>query len=143
MITQQDLIDRFGEKELIKLTDRDNYQVIVESVVDTAIADAEGEVASYLRSANLVSVDALGKVIYRNGAKLPSDLALHTCNIARYYLYGNGTTETVEKRYDDAIKWLDKVKKDPTMLTGPIAEQPNASGGISVIPNTVPSIYQD
>lgn len=143
MITQQDLIKRFGEAELAKLSDRENYQVIDESVVDTAIADAEGEVASYLRSANLVSVDALGKVIYRNGAKLPSDLALHTCNIARYYLYGNGTTETVEKRYDDAVKWLDKVKKDPSMLTGPVSEPVNTSGGISVMPNVMPSIYQD
>lgn len=143
MITLQDLIKRFGEKELAKLSDRDKYQVIDEAVVATAIADAEGEVASYLRSANLVSVNALGNVVYRNGAKLPSDLALHTCNIARYYLYGNGVTETVEKRYDDAIKWLDKVKKDPSMLTGPVAEPVNASGGISVIPNVMPNIYQD
>lgn len=143
MITLQDLIDRFGETEIAKLTDRKNYQVIDEAVAATAIKDAEGEVAGYLRAAGLVSKDALGNIVYRNGADLPSDLALHTCNIARYNLYDNGVTETVEKRYDDAIKWLDKVKKDPTMLTGPITEQPNSSGGISVIPNTVPSIYQD
>lgn len=143
MITQQDLIKRFGEAELAKLSDRENYQVIDEAVIATAIADAEGEVASYLRSANLVSVNALGNVIYRNGAKLPSDLALHTCNIARYNLYENGVTETVQKRYDDAVKWLDKVKKDPTMLTGPVSEPVNTSGGISVMPNVMPSIYQD
>ena len=143
MITLQDLVKRFGETEIAKLTDRENYQVIDEAVAATAIKDAEGEVAGYLRAAGLVSKDALGNIVYRNGADLPSDLALHTCNIARYNLYDNGVTETVEKRYDDAIKWLDKVKKNPTMLTGPITEQPNASGGISVIPNTVPSIYQD
>ena len=143
MITLQDLIKRFGENEIAKLSDKVNYQVIDETVVATAIKDAEGDVASYLRPVGLVSKDALGNLVYRNGAEIPDDLIKHTCNIARYELYDNGTTDIVEKRYDDAIKWLDKVKKDPTMLTGPIAELPNASGGISVIPNIVPSIYQD
>ena len=141
MITLQDLIKRFGETEIAKLTDRVSYQVIDEAVAATAIKDAEGEVAGYLRAAGLVSKDALGNVVYRNGADLPSDLALHTCNIARYNLYDNGVTETVEKRYDDAIKWLDKVKKDPTMLTGPVVTPINAGGGIAVIPNPVPNRY--
>lgn len=138
MITLQDLIDRFGETELAKLTDRQSYQVIDETVVAKAISDAEGEVASYLRSANLVSVNTVGKVIYRNGTELPSDLVLHTCNIARYNLYENGTTETVEQRYTNAIKWLDKVKKDPTMLTGPVANS-DKGGEIYVMPNMDPT----
>ena len=143
MITLQDLIDRFGETELAKLTDRVSYKVIDVAVIARAISDAEGEVATYLQSAGLVSINTLGNAVYLPTVKIPKALVLKTCDIARYYLYENGTTEIVEKRYDDAIKWLDKVKKDPTMLTGPIAEQPNTSGGISVIPNTVPSIYQD
>ncbi|MGP4950707.1 gp436 family protein [Psychrobacter sp. T6-1] len=143
MITLQDLIKRFGESEIAKLTDREAYQVIDESVAQTAIEDAEGEVAGYLRAAGLVTKDALGRVVYRNGAEIPDDLVRHTCNIARYNLYDNGVTETVEKRYDDAIKWLDKVKKDPTMLTGPAAPSTSTSGSIAVIPNPVPSLYQD
>ena len=141
MITLQDLIDRFGQDEIAKLTDKVNYQVIDEAVAATAIKDAEGDVASYLRSAGLVSRDALGNLVYRNGADIPDDLIKHTCNIARYELYDNGTTEIVEKRYDDAIKWLDKVKKDPAMLTGPIANNTSAGGGIVVMPNPVPNIY--
>lgn len=143
MITLQDLIDRFGESELAKLTDRQSYQVIDEAVVARAISDAEGEVATYLRSAGLVGVDALGNVIYLKAPKVPDALVLKTCDVARYYLYENGTTVIVEKRYDDAIKWLDKVKKDPTMLTGPVIEQPNTSGGITVIPNPVPNYWKD
>lgn len=143
MITSQDLIDRFGETELAKLTDRQSYQVIDVAVINRAISDAESEVSTYLRSAGLVGIDTLGNVIYLKAPKVPDALVLKTCDVARYYLYENGTTGIVEKRYDDAIKWLDKVKKDPTMLTGPIAEQPTASGGISVIPNPVPNIYQD
>jgi phage gp36-like protein len=142
MITLQDLTKRFGENEIAKLSDRENYQVIDEAVVATAIKDAEGDVAGYLRDAGLVTKDALGNIIYRNGAAIPDDLIRHTCNIARYHLYDNGVTETVEKRYDDAIKWLDKVKKDPTMLTGPVVNN-STGGGAVVYPNPVPSIYQD
>lgn len=145
MITLQDLITRFGERELIQLTNEQMRQdsVIEVAVIDRAISDAVGEVASYLRPAGLVGVNALGNIIYKPSATLPSELALHICNIARYYLYDNGTTETVEKRYTDATKWLDKVKKDPTMLTGPVAAQPDASGGITVIPNPVPDYWKD
>lgn len=146
MITLQDLIDRFGKDELAQLTNADygpDNKDINATVAATAITDAAGDVASYLRSAKLVSVNALGNIVYRNGAELPDDLVRHTCNIARYHLYDNGVTETVEKRYDDAIKWLEKVKKDPTMLTGPIAEPVITSGGISVMPNVIPNIYQD
>lgn len=142
MITLQDLIDRFGESELAKLTDRESYQVIDETVIDRAISDAVGEVASYLRPAGLVSVDAQGNVTYLHSAKLPAALSLHTCNIARYYLYENGTTEIVDKRYDDALKWLNKVKNDPTMLTGPTTVT-NTGGGISVMPNPVPDYWRD
>lgn len=142
MITLQDLIERFGSDELAKLTDRESYKVIDEAVIDRAISDAVGEVASYLRPAGLVGVDASGNVIYLKSAKLPDELSLHTCNVARYYLYENGTTEVVETRYTNATKWLDKVKKDPTMLTGP-ATATNTSGSISVIPNTVPDYWKD
>lgn len=142
MITLQDLIERFGSDELAKLTDRESYKVIDEAVIDRAISDAVGEVASYLRPSGLVGVDASGNVIYLKSAKLPDELSLHTCNVARYYLYENGTTEVVETRYTNATKWLDKVKKDPTMLTGPAAAT-NTSGSISVIPNTVPDYWKD
>lgn len=141
MITLQDLIKRFGESELAKLSDRVNYQVIDNAVIDSAISDAEGEVSTYLRSAGLVGIDTMGNVIYLKATKVPDALVLKTCDVARYYLYENGTTEIVEKRYDDAIKWLDKVKKDPTMLTGPVVTPTNTGGGIAVIPNPVPNRY--
>lgn len=142
MITLQDLIDRFGERELIQLT---NEQVRPESVIDTAvldraISDAVGEVASYLRPAGLIGVDALGDVIYTHSDTLPNELALHTCNIARYNLYDNGVIETVETRYNAAVKWLDKVKKDPSMLTGQVTK-PTAQATVHVIPNPEPNLW--
>lgn len=141
MITLQDLIDRFGEDELAKLTDRQNYQVIDDAVIDRAINDACSEMATYLHPAGLISINRLGNMTYLPATKPPQALVLKTCDIARYYLYENGTTEIVEKRYDDAIKWLDKVKKDPTMLTGAVAPTTDGTSGVVVFANPVPNIY--
>ena len=39
--TRQNLIDRFGEPELIQLTDLDNLGVIDDTVLNQAISDAD------------------------------------------------------------------------------------------------------
>ena len=145
MITSQDLIERFGEFELVQITNEKprHDSVIDEVVLQGAINDAVSEVASYLLSAGLVKVVGIGNVIYLPSAVIPSDLKKKTCDIARYNLYDNGILEVVQTRYDAAIKWLDKVKKDPTMLTGPVIAQPNTSGGITVILNPVPNYWKD
>ena len=46
--TQQDLVERFGEEELIQLTDREHAQLIVADVIDRALSDADAEIDSYL-----------------------------------------------------------------------------------------------
>jgi phage gp36-like protein len=46
----QQLIDRFGEHELIQLTDRYGAGVIDTQVAAQAISDANAEVDAYLRS---------------------------------------------------------------------------------------------
>ena len=43
IITREDLLERFGEKELMELTDREAYAVINDSVLQKAIEDAEAE----------------------------------------------------------------------------------------------------
>lgn len=146
MITIQDLIDRFGEKELAELTDREHYEVIDEAVINSAISDAEGEVEGYLNAVGLVSRNNRDRLIYLDDQPPPKALILKTCDIARYYLYEDKLTEVVEKRYESAIKWLDKVMKHPTMLTG-IPKEPtandNQSSGVCVIPNPKPSSWID
>lgn len=136
MITLQDLIDRFGESELANLTDKENYQIIDETVSDHAIADAIAEVAGYLNPTGLVV----------NGVYIgtpPKALVLKTCDIARYYLYENGVTEIVEKRYKQAIDWLLLAQKNPSMLTGVIDNGTNGTNsGIWVMPNTTPNGWE-
>ncbi|MCU0905377.1 MAG: DUF1320 domain-containing protein [Tabrizicola sp.] len=50
-VTLQQLIDRFGERALIALTDRGEYAagVIDEAVVNRAIADADATIDGYLK----------------------------------------------------------------------------------------------
>lgn len=143
MITLQDLIDRFGAEELAQLTNRQAQfdAVIDEAVIDRAINDATGEVASYLLPAGLVRTGALGNVIYVPSGAIPDALLLKTCDIARYYLYGKGLTDVVQTRYDNAVKWLDKVKKEPEMLTGPKSVAVSNDQAAHVIPNAIPSYW--
>ncbi|RRD90117.1 DUF1320 domain-containing protein [Conchiformibius steedae] len=48
------MIDRFGEGELIKLTDRTHRRAIDDAVLDKAMADAVAEAGSYLSAAGFV-----------------------------------------------------------------------------------------
>lgn len=136
MIELQDLIDRFGESELINLTDKEHYQIIDETVINHAISDAVSEVVGYLNPTGLIV----------GGAYVgtpPKSLVLKTCDIARYYLYENGVTEIVEKRYKQAIDWLLLVQKNPSMLTGATHDDgmQGTKSGIAVMPNRPPNMW--
>ena len=94
IITRGDLLERFGEKELIELTDREAYAVINDNVLQKAIEDAEAEAGAYLQAAGLVLKAP------------PKALVIKTCDIARYYLYENGVTDIVEaKDVKDVIEY--------------------------------------
>ncbi|MDI1278069.1 DUF1320 domain-containing protein [Methylobacter sp.] len=121
--SQQNLIDEFTEAELIQLTDAEGLGVINIVVVDRAIARADREINRYLSGRTdlpLVGDDVV-------------DLA---CDISRYYLYVNGAPEHVQKRYDDAIKALEKMAKKELAVvdtagsaaaeTGAVAEMASA-----------------
>lgn len=149
MINLQDLIDRFGEKELKDVTDRINRmddKVIDMAVIDRAIGDAEGEVEGYLNAVGLVSRNNRGRLIYLNDQTPPKALTLKACDIARYYLHENGTTKIISERYTQAIDWLKLVMKNPKMLTGVSDEDKDkdkTGSGVHVIPNPVPPSYYD
>lgn len=137
MITLQDLIDRFSEQEIVQLTDKINYQVIDETVVNHAISDATAEVVGYLNPTGLI----VGGTYVGTP---PKSLILKTCDIARYYLYENGVTDIVEKRYRQAIDWLLLVQKNPSMLTGlaDTGATDEIKSGIVVMPNRPPSMWE-
>jgi len=99
--TKQDLIDRFGETELIQLTDRPDPETgavtgaIVDAVLNPAIQDAKDEINGWLAGRYQLPLATVPEVLRRIG-----------CDIARYYLYEQTVTDQVRKRYEDAVKFL-------------------------------------
>lgn len=95
--TQQNLIDRFGELELIQLSDRTGHGVIDATVVGQAIADADAEINAYLLAYSLpLSV-------------VPAHLTSIACDIVRYRLLVAQEVEPITERYKIAIRYLEQV----------------------------------
>lgn len=127
LITQADLVQRFGERELVNLTDRTAKREIVPDVLQKALNDAEAEVNGYLRAAGF----------RQPFAPVPYALVVKTCDVCRWYLYENGISDVVQKRYDNAIAWFKLLIKNPSILgfDADGVEEVKASGGMAVISN--------
>ncbi|HVJ53455.1 MAG TPA: phage protein Gp36 family protein [Aliidongia sp.] len=97
-----DLVARFGEKEMILLSDDDNTGTIDEAVVDQVLADVTARIDGYLTDRYSLPL-----------AQVPPALVPLACDLARYLLSTrNGRTrptEAIKERYDDALTWLGKV----------------------------------
>lgn len=105
--SQADLVTRFGEHELVELTDRADPPSgeIDAAVVTAALADTDGEINGYLGVRYpLPLVEVPGLVL---------DIA---CDIARYRLFGHRATVQVEARYEAAISLLEKIRDGEQQL---------------------------
>lgn len=96
--SQQNLIDRFGEDELIQLTDRANTGLINSTVVARALADADAEINGYLSTRYTLPL-----------SPVPAVLEKLACDISRYQLFENSVTEIVQERYENAVRFLKDV----------------------------------
>ena len=88
--TVADMIARFGELEVLQLTDRNQEGVIDKAVAKTALDDATAEIDAYL-----------GR-FKRQVGKVPPLLVRLCCDIARYRLtaaQGVLITEEIRNRY--------------------------------------------
>jgi len=119
--TVQDLIDRFGETEILELTDRDQSGAVDEVAANGAIEDASAEVDGYIGSKYSLPLDSPPAVLTRIAA-----------DIARYRLHDNLATEEVRKRYDDALRFLKSVGKGEISLG--VADPPSTTGSPMVRP---------
>lgn len=118
--TQQDLIDRYGEEELVQLTDRTDppQGAIDATVVARALADADHEINGYLAARYALPL-----------ASTPQVLVRLACDIARYRLYDDRATEAVTQRYRDAARFLEAIAKGQVNLGLDAANQAPASSG--------------
>jgi len=98
----QQMIDRFGEQELIQLTDRANppLNTMDDAVLAAALDDADAEINGYLQARYTLPL-----------ASVPLNIARMARDIARYRLYDDAVTDAVQKRYDQAIKELERISK--------------------------------
>lgn len=103
--TQQDLVDRFGETEVIQLSDRAGTGAIDAAVVAAKLADADAEIDGYLAGRYTLPL-----------VPVPLTLQRIACDIARYHLYDDRPTEYIAKRYDAATAFLRSVAKGDIQL---------------------------
>lgn len=105
--TLTDMVERFGELELVQLTDRMNGVAIDAVVMGRALADAQAEIDSYLATRYLLPLISTPPMVNR--------LA---CDIARYRLHDDGVPESVRVRYQDAVSLLKRLASADVLLTG-------------------------
>lgn len=120
--TQADLIERFGERELVQLTDRTNLpaSTVDQVVVAGHLTDAHGMVNGYLAKQYRLPL-----------AAVPSVLTKITADIARYFLHGKSAEKDspVRQNYLDATKWLESVAKGLVQLEAEGVAPAQAGGG--------------
>lgn len=125
--TQTNMVDRFGESEVIQLTDRSNIGEIEAAVLLNALASAEQEINAYLDARYALPL-----------VNVPIIVRDFTCDIARYRLCGAEVVETEEirNRYKDAIKFFELVAKGTISLGLDVTSQAqSAAAGVHVKSN--------
>jgi phage gp36-like protein len=118
--TQQDMIDRFGEREVRMLTDRENTGLIDAAVLAYALTQADAELDGYLQGRFDLPL-----------AIVPVLLVGIACDVARYRLAGTDIRETdpIRTRYKDAIKLLASIGKGELQLGLSAGGQPAPEAG--------------
>jgi phage gp36-like protein len=137
--TKAEMILRFGERELVDLTDRElpMKQSIVDAVLDRAIGDAGAEIESYVSSRYPLPLPA----------PAPAILVRLCCDIARYYLYFYTAKipEAVRKAYEDSIAFLKSVSRGDAVLAvtppAPAPEETSSMAGSSSAEVFTPEVW--
>ena len=131
--TVQDLIDRFGERELIQLTDRDDQAEVKVAYASRKVDDAQALADSYVGKVYALPLLGCAKPV---GAEIeyvaPPQLTRIVCDLARYYLYTDLAPEhEVYLRYKAAVKELEAIGSGDAVLACPWGGQPGQLAGAS------------
>jgi phage gp36-like protein len=119
--TQQDIIDRYSEEQLLLAFDRDgdgevDENAAGENVAEKALSDASGEIDGYLSGRYSLPLPTT-----------PSILTFFCVDIALYKgSVETAVTEEKRKRYEDAVKFLTFVSLGKVQL---FASDPTAPSG--------------
>ena len=93
-----DLKKKFGQDELIALTDRVNQTTIDQNIVTRALEDADAEINIYLLKRYQLPLSDTFPL-----------LTILACDIARFRLHTTDPSDEVRKRYQDAKQMLEDI----------------------------------
>lgn len=121
--TVSDMVSRFGEQEIIELSNLDLSQDIEidQAAVERALTDASAEIDGYLAARYRLPVT--GEV------RLLSQMCT---DIARFRLQKGVSTEQARQRYEDAVDTLKRISAGTMNL--PLQAPPPAIGEPVVVP---------
>lgn len=122
--TAADLIERYGEPELLAVADRGGSGAIDAWTVERALLDADAEIDAYLAARYPLPL-----------ASVPPVLARIACDIARYRLWADRASEEVRRRYDDARRFLEFLAKGDVQLGADAPEGSSSIGTMAVAPH--------
>lgn len=89
------MLSRYGFNELVSVTNRDGTDELNELVLNAALLRADALINGYLQGRYAVPL-----------SEVPAILIVYACDIARWYLHGERASETVQKRYRLALRFL-------------------------------------
>ena len=105
------MLKKFGERELIQLTDTEApYEDVINyDKLNAALAEANSEVDGYLASRYQLPLTAV-----------PPFLEAIACNMARYHACTGAISENdpIKTRYDNAVKSLKEIAKGTIAIGG-------------------------
>lgn len=120
--SQGDMEERFGEGELVALTDRNHTGAIDSVVLERALADATAEIDGYLASRYQLPLTSVPTVLIRVCA-----------DIARYHLHDDNIPEPVEMRYKSAVDLVRQVSMGRVSLgVSTSGDEPTSNDGAEV-----------
>lgn len=129
--TVADMVARFGERELIQLTDTTNIppSAIDAPRVETKLADAAAFVDGYVGQVYRLPLTGCAQPVTVPGADpvyvAPPVLTRLTCDLARYYLYDDLAPENeVYRRYKAAVRELEAIAAGEAQLACPWGGSP-------------------
>ena len=111
-LTRDELIERFGEQEIVKL-ERNIARTpdAHPATSEKAISDAEEAVNSFVAARYPMPLPVTTEPVKRAVAV-----------VARYYLYKDKPTEIVRLDYEDVMSWLKNIATGKAVLNFPVQD---------------------
>jgi phage gp36-like protein len=102
---RDELVRRFGEREILALEDQNGTGTPDSDVTDAALEDATAEIDSYLAVRYTLPLNSI-----------PAPIVKACCDIARYLLYKDHPVQEAKDRYLYTIDWLKLVSSGRVVL---------------------------